>query len=66
MSAHQTTARDLLADEIDDVVATCNGDLRGALRALLLINEQLERELQFQRAFSGHVAPRVVAADAMH
>ena len=30
---------------IDDIVATCNGDLRGALKALMLVNEQLEREL---------------------
>jgi hypothetical protein len=30
---------------IDKIVATCNGDLRGALRALLLVNEQLEAEL---------------------
>ncbi len=31
---------------IDQIVAACNGDLRGALRALLLVNEQLEAELQ--------------------
>ena len=31
---------------IDDIVASCNGDLRGALKALMLVNEQLERELQ--------------------
>jgi hypothetical protein len=30
---------------IDEIVASCNGDLRGALRALLLVNEQLEVEL---------------------
>ncbi|BBO15202.1 MULTISPECIES: hypothetical protein [Bradyrhizobium] len=30
---------------IDEIVASCNGDLRGALRALLLINEHLESEL---------------------
>jgi hypothetical protein len=30
---------------IDKIVATCDGDLRGALRALLLVNEQLEAEL---------------------
>ncbi len=30
---------------IDQIVAACNGDLRGALRALLLVNEQLEAEL---------------------
>jgi len=30
---------------IDQIVASCNGDLRGALKALLLVNEQLEAEL---------------------
>jgi hypothetical protein len=30
---------------IDEIVASCNGDLRGAVRALLLINEHLEAEL---------------------
>ena len=30
---------------IDQIVAACNGDLRGALKALLLVNEQLEAEL---------------------
>jgi hypothetical protein len=36
---------------IDQIVATCNGDLRGALKALLLVNEQLEAELaQFYAA----------------
>ncbi|MDB5501762.1 MAG: hypothetical protein JWR89_1664 [Tardiphaga sp.] len=31
---------------IDEIIATCDGDLRGALKALLLVNEQLESELQ--------------------
>ena len=36
---------------IDKIVATCNGDMRGALKALLLVNEQLEAELaQFYAA----------------
>ncbi len=30
---------------IDRIVASCNGDLRGALKALLLVNEHLEAEL---------------------
>ena len=30
---------------IDRIVATCNGDVHGALKALLLVNEQLEAEL---------------------
>jgi hypothetical protein len=28
------------------VIATCNGDMRGAIKALLLVNEHLETELQ--------------------
>ncbi len=35
---------------IDDIVASCNGDLHGALKALLLVNERLEAELQQVRA----------------
>jgi hypothetical protein len=31
---------------IDDIVASCDGDVRGALKALLLVNEQLETELR--------------------
>ena len=31
---------------IDEIVASCNGDIQGALKALLLVNEQLEAELQ--------------------
>ena len=30
---------------IDEIVATCGGDMRGALKALLMVNEQLEAEL---------------------
>lgn len=36
---------------IDQIVANCNGDMRGALKALLMVNEQLEAELaQFYAA----------------
>lgn len=43
----------MMSDEaaIDQIVANCNGDIRGALKALLLVNEQLEAELaQFYAA----------------
>ncbi len=30
---------------IDEIVASCGDDLRGAVRALLLVNERLEAEL---------------------
>jgi hypothetical protein len=30
---------------IDEIVASCDGDMRGAMKALLLVNEQLESEL---------------------
>jgi hypothetical protein len=36
---------DLIEAKIDEIIATCDGDLRGALRALLLVNEHLEFEL---------------------
>ena len=31
---------------IERIVASCGGDIRGALKALLLVNEHLEAELQ--------------------
>ena len=31
---------------IEEIVARCNGDVHGALKALLLVNEHLEAELQ--------------------
>ena len=39
---------------IDEIVARCNGDIRGALKALLLVNEQLEAELQQLQAAVAH------------
>ena len=30
---------------IDEIVARCDGDLRGAVKALLLVNERLEAEI---------------------
>ena len=31
---------------VDEIIASCNGDLRGAIKALMLVNERLELELQ--------------------
>jgi hypothetical protein len=31
---------------IDSIVATCDGDLRGALKALMLVNEHFESQLE--------------------
>ncbi len=35
---------DRIEAQIDEILATCEGDLRGALKALLLVNELLEFE----------------------
>jgi hypothetical protein len=45
---------DRIEAQIDEIVATCDGDLRGALRALLLANEHLEFELQQLLATGAH------------
>jgi hypothetical protein len=39
-------AIDPYAAAVEDAVATCNGDLRGALKALIIANEFLERDLE--------------------
>lgn len=50
---------------IDEIVASCNGDIRGALKALMLVNEQLEAELQhLHAAVRGNAAER--GAGALH
>ena len=38
---------------VEDAIATCNGDLRGALKALLIVNEHLEAELVELKAAMG-------------
>ena len=32
--------------DVDEIIAACRGDLRGAVKALTLINEQLEQTLR--------------------
>jgi hypothetical protein len=44
----------LYESAIDEIVARCNGDIRGALKALLLVNEQLEAELAELHAAVAH------------
>jgi hypothetical protein len=52
------TVNDSFSNEavIDAIIATCDGDMRGAIKALLLMNEQLETELQQLYAAVGHGA----------
>jgi hypothetical protein len=38
-------AADAYDAAVEDAIATCNGDLRGALKALIVANEFLERDL---------------------
>jgi hypothetical protein len=42
-------ASDAYEAAVDNAIATCNGDLHGALKALIIANEFLERELRDQR-----------------
>jgi hypothetical protein len=48
---------DLREVAIDEIVASCNGDMRGAMKALMLVNEQLEAELQQVYAAAEHGSP---------
>ena len=43
---------------VDDVIAACDGDLRGALTALIVANEFLERDLQ--EVLASGAAPSIV------
>jgi hypothetical protein len=51
---------------IDEIVASCNGDIRGALRALLLVNEQLEAELAQLYAVVSDGRPFGPGSSALH
>ena len=51
---------------IDEIVANCNGDLRGAVRALLLINEHLETELAKAYAAAIDRGPVERGGNALH
>ena len=41
---------------IDEAIATCNGDLSGAMHALVLANEFLEKELEKARLCNSNEA----------
>ena len=47
---------------IDEIVASCNGDMRGAMKALLLVNEQLEAELNHLNEAAAYGSPTERAA----
>lgn len=51
---------------IDEIVAACNGDTRGALKALMLVNEQLEAELRQLHAAVAHGAATERGSSALH
>jgi len=51
---------------IDEIVASCDGDLRGALRALLLVNEHLEAEIAQLYAAAAHHGLVERGGNALH
>ena len=51
---------------IDEIVASCDGDLRGALRALLLVNEHLEAEIAQLYAAAAHYGHSERGGNALH
>ena len=44
--SHTSSLLDQYELAIDEIIAACDGDVHGALRALMLANEQLERRLE--------------------
>ena len=51
---------------IDEIVASCDGDVRGALMALLLVNERLEAELAQLYAVMGQGEAFERGGSALH
>ena len=58
MTIHFLPKTDLYDVVIEDAIATCNGDIRGALKALLIVNEHLEAKLMELQAGGGTVESR--------
>ena len=54
-------AQDTLEADVDAAVAFCDGDMRAALRAVLVYNNFLERELEMARAMvsSGYARRKI-------
>ena len=48
--AYSNSLLDQYEQDVDEIVAACNGDLRGAVKALMLVNEQLEQRLWLMSA----------------
>ena len=57
---------DRIEAQIDEIINTCDGDLRGALKALLLVNELLEFELQQLQARSARDEKAERRMNALH
>jgi hypothetical protein len=51
---------------IEKIIATCDGDMRGALEALLLVNEHLEAELHQLYAAVSHAPHRSPGFKRVH
>ena len=43
--AYSNSLLDQYEQDVDEIVAACGGDLRGAVKALMLVNELLEQRL---------------------
>jgi hypothetical protein len=51
---------------IDEIVARCDGDIRGALKALLMVNEHLEAEIAQLYAAAAHYGIGGRSSGALH
>jgi hypothetical protein len=54
------------SDTIDEIIASCDGDMRGAVKALLLVNEQLESDLRQLHADVCRDRARVLTKTSLH
>lgn len=65
--AAQALPADPYEDACDQAIAACGGDVRGAVKALIVANEFLEDDLQQMRAAvsSGYLRQRLHAVEAV-
>jgi hypothetical protein len=55
-----------LESEVDDLIAACQGDMRGCIAALIMLNSKLEKDLTALRGELAGLCAEADDADRQH
>jgi hypothetical protein len=64
--AYSNSLLDQYEQDVDEIVADCDGDLRGAVKVLMLVNELLEQRLWLMSAELVERLPDHRVAKSLH